>query len=157
MSYVLEGRALGPKPPLDSDRELDSAPCIFCGRLIEHINDGGVGWCVGAVVDGRREYFLYCSDGGECSEHVADAEEFPPHGSVWRCGCSADYVENVGDRCAACGIHRIHAVPYPSHIECPECDGDLMATESGGPPWMTCECGWCGFDVGKGKLVRTLK
>lgn len=112
MSYTLEGRALTEAP---EGREVARAPCIFCGRVIGHFNDGGdhhedgdgVGWIVGAVVDGKPKEFLYC-DQPPCA-----AVKNGGYDAIWRCGCVSDYVENVGDTCAACLCSRENAAPMP--------------------------------------------
>lgn len=97
--YILDSRAVHGAPEKGDD--LPAAPCIFCGEIIKHVNDGGVGWLLGAVVDGKANYYLYCLE-QDCPIQKLDAEENPPVGSIWRCGCQPDYVENVGDTCHAC-------------------------------------------------------
>ena len=84
------------KPPTGQD--LPAAPCIFCGETITHFNDGGRGWLLGAVVRGKKKLFLYC-DQPICA---AGKKDVKAGNSIWRCGCVADYVENVGPRCHMC-------------------------------------------------------
>jgi hypothetical protein len=98
--YTLAGRAI---PEQASEgKEVAAAPCIFCGKLIEHVNDGGPGWILSAVVDGQARRYLYC-DVPPCDKVHYD--------EIWRCGCVADYVENIGDQCGACWRRRADAVP----------------------------------------------
>lgn len=98
MSYVLEGREVPETPP---DRCVGQAPCIFCDKLIGHLNDdGGTGWLLGALVGGEPKWYLYCN-----ALPCADSDD------IWRCGCEPDFVENVGERCHCCLCHREDAVP----------------------------------------------
>ena len=103
MTYVLDGRGIGERKPFVPDA-VPEAPCIFCGKQIKHFNDEGVGWLIGAVVNGKSEYYLYC-DQPPCPEATAN------YADIWRCGCEPDYVENVGDLCASCGCTRAAAKP----------------------------------------------
>lgn len=93
MAYSLKGRALSVNV---------FARCIFCGRRIKHVNDGGSGWMVGARVHGEARYFLYCAV-PRCPQLKADSRF---EHSIWRCGCVADYVENVGSHCVNCSRER---------------------------------------------------
>lgn len=102
MAYILKGREL---PKGTGDDAI--APCIFCGTSIRHVNGGGTGCYLSAVVDGKAQYFVYCND-PPCPQIQAD---YKHEKSIWRCGCETDYVENVGETCAACGRARRDAVP----------------------------------------------
>lgn len=93
MSYTLEGREIPDAAPGD---DVGRAPCIFCGRVIGHWNDGSVGWILGAIVDGKPKNFLYC-DQPPCPKALEEGDK-----DIWRCGCEYDYVENVGDECHMC-------------------------------------------------------
>lgn len=111
-TYTLEGREHVGTPPKGC--ELSESPCIFCGATIRHYNDGGVGWCVGAIVGGVSKEYLYC-DKPPCvqSEAAWDAE-------VWRCWCAASgfaYLENVGNVCHGCRCLRADAEPPPEDGE----------------------------------------
>ena len=108
--YTLAGREIPGLAACDQS-ELPPAPCIFCARLIQHVNDGGSGWLLGAVVDGESRAYLRCNE-GPCSRVSAPW--------IWRCGCVANYVENVGDRCHQCRRLRSEAEPY-DRVECPTC------------------------------------
>jgi hypothetical protein len=108
--YVLAGRQIPDRPVPDS-LAVHPAPCIFCGKPIEHVNDGGIGWLLGALVDGESRTYLYCNT-GPCARASAPW--------IWRCGCIPDYVENLGGHCHACRRPRHEAVPY-DRVECPVC------------------------------------
>ncbi len=113
--YTLAGRAVTGRPVPDK-QDVAAAPCIFCGRVIKHMNDGGKGWLCGSTEEGEPREYLYC-DQPQCkSVKVAEKGRIV----IWRCGCVADYVENVGDNCHACGCPREKAVPYDTD-ECPLC------------------------------------
>jgi hypothetical protein len=108
--YRLAGREL-PAHPLPDDHEVHPTPCIFCGAMIEHVDDGGIGSLLGAVVDGQSRNYLRCSEG------LCAAASAP---WIWRCGCVADYVENIGDYCHECRRPRHEAEPY-DRVECLIC------------------------------------
>jgi hypothetical protein len=103
--YTLAGRSISGRVPEAGD-EVPAAPCLFCGATVKHVNDGGVGWLLGAVVDGRSEQFLYC-DQPPCAARQAAGPDV-----IWRCCCTggASYVENVSAVCHACGRRRRGAV-----------------------------------------------
>lgn len=101
MAYILKGRALP-----DHVDDTTSTPCIFCGTSIRHVNEGGTGCYLSAVVGGQLRGFAYCND-PPCPQRGAD-EKYER--SIWRCACVDDYVENVGETCAACGRARKDAV-----------------------------------------------
>ncbi len=128
MAYTLDGRQLSLFAPADHGDEVPAAPCIFCGVTCKHINDGGTGWIVGAMMARGPEHFLYHGS-PNCGGYAEDVRANPPHGSLWRCGCEADYVENVGAHCHACGKTRHDCAEYPSVVSCPNCACDLMAHE----------------------------
>ena len=71
LPYTLRGRAL------PDDPSVLEAPCIFCGELTKHINDGGNAWAVAGRLDGKRRMFLY---------HNRDCTLSRGH-SIWRCRC----------------------------------------------------------------------
>jgi len=96
--YVLEGRDV-----IEREDEV-SGPCIFCGKALAHFNDGGDGWLLGAIVDGKVRYFLYC--------RFFDCTPGMEH-EIWRCA-AGDYVENVGSHCHDCGCPRSEARTVPS-------------------------------------------
>ena len=85
--YVLAAREIPTGQPPDG-MEVHPAGCIFCGRVLRHVNDGGDGMIVNAVVNSIDRQYLYCNE-GPCSEASAPW--------IWRCGCVADHIENVGD------------------------------------------------------------
>lgn len=97
--YILAGREL-PKKKL-------KAPCIFCGDLIKHVNEGGDGWMLGAVVDGKTKYFLYCNEHCQARRVAENDNEI-----IWRCGCESDYIESVGELCQGCRRKRDDALPW---------------------------------------------
>jgi hypothetical protein len=119
--YVLAAREIPAGQPPDG-MEVHPARCIFCGRVLRHVNDGGDGMIVNAVVDGVARQYLYC-DEGPCSEASAPW--------IWRCGCDADYIENVGDRCGSCSRHRRMARPY-KRLDCPLCECRYDVDDRGG-------------------------
>jgi hypothetical protein len=108
--YTLAGREI-PDLAAGDHPEVPPAPCAFCGRVIRLLDDGGVGRLLGAVVDGRPRAYLRCGE-GPCSRASAPW--------IWRCGCVAHYIENVGDHCHHCLRPRHEAEPY-DRVECPSC------------------------------------
>lgn len=104
-----------------------TAPCIFCGERLQHINDGGKGLCVSAIVDEETKAFLYCHEGW-CEARSAATKAEPPYGPLWRCGCVADFTENVGEFCGGCHRPRPVPVPYGCGI-CNERITDMTAEE----------------------------
>ncbi len=60
--YTLAGREIPGLAACDQS-ELPPAPCIFCARLIQHVNDGGSGWLLGAVVNGESRAYLQLQRG----------------------------------------------------------------------------------------------
>ena len=108
--YTLAGREI-PELPICGNSEAHPALCVFCGAMIEHDNDGGMGWLLGALVDGETRTYLRCNE-GSCAAASAPW--------IWRCGCIPDYVENVGDHCHACRRPRHEAQPYDL-VECGVC------------------------------------
>jgi hypothetical protein len=102
---TLAGRSITGRVPDDGD-EVPAAPCPFCGATIRHVNDGGVGWLLGALVAGRAEQFLSC-DQPPCA-----AVQAAGPAAIWRCGSTggASSVENVGAACQVCGHLREDAV-----------------------------------------------
>ena len=130
--YTLEGRSVTGRP-VPAGQDVAAAPCIFCGRVIKHMNDGGKGWLCGSVEEGEVREYLYC-DQPACKP-VKAAEK---NGIViWRCGCVADYVENVGTHCHACNCPREKAVPYDTD-ECPLCGGEHTVFERTAHRRMNC-------------------
>lgn len=115
MSYTLIGRDIQAAQARMSlqelhERELPKVPCIFCGETIAHFNDGGVGWCVGSVVNGVALSYLYCEQ--PACEAAAKHDHL-----IWRCGCTPDYVEMVGDLCTDCRRPRLDALPYDYEVD----------------------------------------
>lgn len=115
MSYTLLGRDIQAATERLSQEErrtraIPSVPCIFCGEIISHLNDGGVGWCLGAMVDGKELSYLYCNqppcEAAEKFEHL-----------IWRCGCECDYVEMVGEFCTSCHRPRRDALPWEFDLD----------------------------------------
>lgn len=104
--YTLRGKELESRNT-PKGRDAPTAPCIFCGKKIKHFNDGGVGWMLGARVEGVPYTFLYCNQPA-----CAEAELYGY--VIWRCYCQSDYVENVGPRCHVCNAR-------PVEIRCPRC------------------------------------
>lgn len=119
--YALAGREI-PDGPAPDDLEVHPAPCIFCGRLLRHVNDGGDGWILNAVSEGVARRYMYCNE-GPCSEASAPW--------IWRCGCVRDYIENVGDQCGGCRRHRRVARSY-ERVDCPLCGRRYEVDDRGG-------------------------
>jgi len=111
--------------PYTHNEETDKATgeCCFCGKEIEHFNDGGVGWALGALdANGRLGEYLYCCH-SMCEQAKAnDRSEIhrcynPDHGLVpmqgqgWKLDPTkqhnamdySHYIEFLGDRCPECG------------------------------------------------------
>lgn len=114
--YILEGREI---PNVEDDaRDVPPAPCIFCGATLEHVNDGGRGWIIGAVkADGSTGMYMHCNEGTcylESWNAMAQVKEDTPEKDriVFRCGCTPDYVESVGERCHECKADRANLVPW---------------------------------------------
>ncbi len=121
MPYVLIARDIPPGQP-PKGMEVHPARCIFCARVLRHVNDGGAGLIANGVVDGVARQYLYCNE-GPCSVTSAPW--------IWRCGCDGDYVENVGDHCGGCRRHRRLARSYKS-VVCPLCDCHYDVNDRGG-------------------------
>jgi hypothetical protein len=119
--YVLADREI-PDAPAPDNLEVHPAPCIFCGTPLRHVNDGGNGSSVRAVVDGVANEYMRCSE-GPCS--LASAPW------IWRCGCMSEDNENVGDYCGACGRHRRLAKAY-DRVECPFCEDEYGVDDRDG-------------------------
>ena len=66
--YGLTGRQI-PHHPVPEEREVPPAPCIFCGKPIEHVNDGGIGWLLGARVDGESRVYRH-GHSGPCAADI---------------------------------------------------------------------------------------
>jgi hypothetical protein len=118
---MLAGREI-PDRPGPEDLEVHPAPCIFCGRKLRHISDGGDGSIVNAIVDGVARRYFCCSD-GPCLLEAAPW--------IWRCGCDEDYIENIGDHCGCCRRHRRMARTY-ERIVCPRCGRRYELNDRGG-------------------------
>jgi hypothetical protein len=110
LPYTLAGCEI-PDLPVRDECDVHPAPCLFCGRMLEHVNAGGIGGIVGALVDGESRTYLRCNE-GPCATASAPW--------VWWCGCAPDYVENVGDHCHDCRRPRYEAEPY-DRVECLVC------------------------------------
>ena len=52
LPYTLAGREI-PDLPVRDESDAHLAPCLFCGRMLEHVHAGGIGGIVGALVDGE--------------------------------------------------------------------------------------------------------
>ncbi len=108
---------LSEKTPIDPTT--GEAPCVFCGKMIGHINDcqevgdNCVGCCVGALVNGQRQYFLYCND-PICVERVT--------------------AENAGDGVKNCSCEDYRCYDVLGNI-CPECGKPPCEPEDA--PWWT--------------------
>jgi len=114
MKYNLEGRQV--------TGDSECGHCIFCNRAVAHLDAGSnpdglphIAYFVGAVLNGVPHMFLMCETKW-CPEREAasagDVVTTPERDRVvWRCGCSRDFVENVGDTCASCGAS--HSAPVP--------------------------------------------
>jgi hypothetical protein len=128
--YILAGRNI---PDVKTKAQgVPDAPCIFCGTSLKHFNDGGVGWLLGAVVDGKRQFFLYC-DQPPCS--AVDYSE------IWRCGCESDYVENVGERCHMCFHRREARLLYDdTGFQCSDCTHTWIGQTLERAPFMCPKC-----------------
>jgi hypothetical protein len=55
--YVLAGREI-PEGPAPDGLKVYPAPCIFCGTPLHHVDDGGNGSTVEAVVDGLSHRYM---------------------------------------------------------------------------------------------------
>jgi hypothetical protein len=120
------------KQPIGDEPE-PQAPCIFCGKVIGHINDckevndNHVGCVAGAIVDGEVKHFLYCND-PICPEHQAarDAGE-----GITDCSCEdyRAYDVVVGYNCHVCGK--------------PPCDPGQAPWLRQDKPGPTPKCLWC--------------
>lgn len=95
-----------PLPREPGDGTCGQAPCVFCGKVIGHINDcqevgdNCVGCVAGGIVNGVVEHFLYCND-PICPERVRaeDAGE-----GVKDCSCENYRAYDVlGEICHVCG------------------------------------------------------
>lgn len=96
--YTLEGRSL----PANFDDNKDSSPCIFCGKLVRHINGGGAAWA-GSTRQGENVvHFLYCN--AVCGDKKRFQEI---HDAVWT--CVHDSIDLVGDTCWICNKKRSEA------------------------------------------------
>lgn len=53
------------------------AKCMFCGKYITHINNGGDAWAAVVIIDGKEHTVLYCNvekhDGPDASEECEEA------------------------------------------------------------------------------------
>jgi hypothetical protein len=107
--YTLTNRVIdrSKTPP---GQELPDSPCIFCGSMIKHLEDGGPGYIIHAMYRGKPEQFLHCV------HPACRAVEQHSH-EIWRCGCISDYIEMVGDECTACRRPRRDAMPYDWDVE----------------------------------------
>lgn len=106
MALIFEGRAVPDEAP--EDYEVAPAPCVFCGKAVSHINDGGTAFVAGAIVAGEVRHFLYCNAGG-CSGSRPDVD----WGRLWTCGdCHVD-----------CLVDECHECRQPRHLV----DRDILA------------------------------
>jgi hypothetical protein len=119
--YVLAGRAI-PDGPAPDGLEVHPARCIFCGTLLRHVNDGGDGSIVNAVIGGIARRYMRCNE-RPCS---LTSEPW-----IWRCGCTSHYIENVGDHCGGCERHRRLARAY-ERVKCSFCGGYYDVDDRGG-------------------------
>lgn len=110
--FTLEGRAVPDEEPENGD-SVARAPCVFCGRVIGHVNDFRdwrrdeyIGCVAGSLVGGEVQHFLYCNE-PPCPER--EAAEDAGQG-VWDCSCE-DYraFDVIGERCHVCGRTRAEA------------------------------------------------
>jgi hypothetical protein len=98
MAYLLKGRELPDKWSDDVER-----PCIFCGRVVKHVNGGGTACIVNGLDDHNEpQGYFYCNE-GQCPQIKADQTY---EKSIWRCGCCDDYIENIGATCVECGSEK---------------------------------------------------
>lgn len=80
-------------------------PCLFCGTMLTHFNDGGDGWLAGSMVAPRKvTYWLYCHSG---------CDDGSSQDAIWRCYCAPGYTENAGPLCHECGCIRSMAINDP--------------------------------------------
>jgi len=98
---TFEGRQVPDVPPPGFD--VGPAPCVFCGRGVAHVNDGGVACVAGAVLDGEVRHFLYCNVGGCVGDRTTGegrtrSEE--DWDRLWTCGDCA--VDCLSDECHEC-------------------------------------------------------
>lgn len=119
--------------------EVPPAPCIFCGKKVKHINDGGHGFLVHALLEGEAQQFLY-----HASPVCTAVKQYGRE--LWRCGCTPDYIECVGLHCPACDNPRHLCPPSSSTQSCPKCERDLAADETfPGVIVYRCPCKWVGY------------
>lgn len=92
--YTLDTRQLK-----DTSEYLQAA-CVFCGKIIEHVNEGGVGCIAGSLELGHISYHLYCND-PICMERLL-AENSGC--GVKTCSCEGYHMYDVlGSHCHICG------------------------------------------------------
>ena len=136
MAYILKGREV-------KTEKGKKSPCIFCGRYIEHVNEGGTACFVNAFFEGKARTYAYCNE-DRCPQIEADSDY---ERSMWRCGCVSDYIENIGETCVNCkrirddaiapsdyGGHKVHVYTLKLIAERPLTDREIDRLEesSGG-------------------------
>ncbi len=90
--YTLRGRVLKHEP-------YASGLCIFCGKFIRHVNEGGIGCVAGGILDGGISYFMYCNS-PLCLDHLL--AQNMEHG-VRTCSCEGYRMHDViGEVCHIC-------------------------------------------------------
>jgi hypothetical protein len=119
--YVLADREI-PEEPAPDGLKVHPAPCIFCGTPLRHVDDGGDGSIVKAVVDGVAHQYM------RCNERLCSLASAP---WIWRCGCTSPAVESVGDHCGVCSRHRRLARAY-DRVECLDCECYYGVDDRGG-------------------------
>ena len=158
------GREIPMSRPHDQSGNSRRPPCVFCGRPIRHVNDGGTGWLLGAVVAGESRTYLYCHD-GPCSRSSATW--------IWRCGCTrattsrtsataavaaggpgAMPSRTIGSNAPACGAgplarrpawHRQRAVPVVHRRAGPT--GRCCTRPRPGRCWRSCRAASTGSEI----------
>lgn len=110
---------LGKPYTWDEETNRGEGECVFCGKVIEHFNDGGVGWVLEAAhpETGKLDQYIHCCY-PMCPESEAnDAAEIhrcynPDQVEGWTldpsqtydtCDDFGSYCEFLGDRCPDCG------------------------------------------------------
>ena len=107
----------------------EEGDCPFCGKTIRHVEDGGPGWLVGAMLpDGPGEprndagellpaIFLVCEDPKCAARDAAEQGETPTtpeqDRAVFRCGCDVGgFYDSIGPVCYACGKGGVDLVRW---------------------------------------------
>lgn len=110
MAIVFDGRAI-PNDASGNYDEFPSASCVFCGKMVQHVDAGGVACIAGAFVDGAVRHFYYCNEReGCCGDRktgVGRTRTDEDWDRLWECGDCC--VDNLTTDCHDCGKPRFLA------------------------------------------------